>query len=429
MLQRQLEPNANRIQADLRALADIGRIGETGVSRLTWSQEDLEARRYVMNAMKESGMEVREDVVGNIIAIRVQCLDSSLPPVMTGSHIDTPDLGGNYDGMVGVVGGIEVIRMLNDNGIVTRHPLEVVVFAGEEVEPFGTGCKGSIGMAGKLTDKMLDEWVHRQGHTYREALRRAGFQPDQFRTAARAPDTARAYVELHIEQGRVLEEHGKTLGVVTSITGGSRWKTTSILGTPDHSGATPMPMRRDALCAACELVLAIERFAREEEQYGTVGTVGSLEAYPGSSNVVPGKVEMSIEFRGVDGPSKRRAMAKFNKFVEELRRRRPVEIEIGGFYKDEDPYQLTEEIVDLIERIVARLGIPYMRMPSGGGHDAQYMLSVTKVGMIFVPSVRGISHSPEEYTSLDDIVSGVKVLGHTLVELAGVAESRFAQVT
>lgn len=412
-----LKPNSDRIEADLKALARIGQVGETGVSRLTWSEEDLRARKYVMTKMEDAGMEVREDAVGNIIGRR-KSLDPSLPAVMTGSHIDTPDLGGNYDGMVGVIGGIEVVRMLNDNGVVTHHPLEVVVFAGEEIEPFGAGCKGSIGMTGLLTDKKLDEWRHRDGHTYREALQRAGFPVAQFETAVRDPDTVKAYVELHIEQGRVLEENGKTIGVVTSITGESRYKPTTIRGIADHAGGTPMSIRRDALCAACEIVLAIERFAREEAEHGTVGTVGSLKVYPGSSNVIPGKVEMSIELRGNNGPSKRRAMAKLDKFIEELRRRRPVEIEFGGFYRDEDPFQLTEEIVNHIERTAARHEIPHMRMPSGGGHDAQYMLRLTKVGMIFVPSVGGFSHCPEEFTRLEDIVYGIQVLGNVLTDLA-----------
>jgi N-carbamoyl-L-amino-acid hydrolase len=400
----------------IEELASIGR-GATGITRLPLSAEDLEARRYVMGLMEEVGLQVTTDAVGNIFAKRVQAADRSLASVLTGSHICTGTNYGKYDGVVGVLCALEAIRLFNEQNIATVHPIEVVVFTAEEPERFKAFMPGSRSVAGKLSVEDLRSFEDEDGITFYDALVRAGYHPQELAAARRTRETVKAYVELHIEQGRVLGDLGKRIGIVTAITAPTRFWVT-IVGRADHSGATPMGLRKDALCAAAELILAVEQYGKEEAQRSTVATVGYIKAEPGSMVVVPGQVTVSVDIRGIDAASKKRVFDNVQQTIIRLSQQRNVDIDTEMIHHT-DPVPLSKEIISTIQETCGELGTDAWVMHSGAGHDAQQMASFTDAGMIFVPSVDGISHNPREYTPIEDIVLGTELLAHVLLKLSG----------
>jgi beta-ureidopropionase / N-carbamoyl-L-amino-acid hydrolase len=410
-----LVPNATRLQ---RTIDDLGAFGYReghGVTRPSLSAEDMAGRRYVIDLMAEAGLTVRVDPVGNIIGTRLG-LEPALPPVATGSHIDTVVEGGKYDGMVGVLGGIEVARLFDEAGLSTLRSLEVIAFTGEEQGGFRTGTKGSKAMAGKLTPDHLRQWRDEQGVSFWDSLAQAGYHPENLAEAARPPGSLFAYVELHIEQGKILEDAGKSVGIVTAIAGLTQYRV-QIKGSPDHSGGTPMELRRDALVAAAEMVLAVERLARSESVHRTVGTVGDLRVSPGMTVVVPGKAELWIDVRGVDDASKRRVLAGIDDTLTEVCGRRGLACERSVII-DDQALPMSRLVIDELRAAGRDLGLEPLAMPSGANHDARHLAAITEVGMLFVPSVGGVSHSPEEYTAIKDICAGVQVLAHALLRLA-----------
>lgn len=415
---RRFEANSGRLERTLEELASIGK-GEIGITRLPLSLEDLEARRYVMDLMREAGLEIKADPVGNICAKRTKAVDPSLPSVMTGSHICTGTNYGKYDGTVGVLGALEAIRLLNEQDITTVHPIEVVVFTAEEPQRFKAFMPGSRGMAGRLTLEDLRKFKDPDGITFWDALVSAGYHPENVADARRTKKTLKAYLEMHIEQGRVLDDTGKRIGVVTAIAAPSRFFVT-ITGRTDHSGATPMGFRKDALCAAAELILAVEECGREEAENSSVATVGMIDVEPGAMVVIPGEARMSVDIRGIDSASRKRVVNAVHRKMAELRQARGVEIEIEMVHESE-PVGLSKTVVSTIRESCDELGIDALMMPSGAGHDAQQIATFTGVGMIFVPSVEGISHSPREYTRLEDIALGTELLAHVLLKLSGEA--------
>jgi len=410
--------NSRRLERTFEELASIGKV-EPGITRLPLSLEDLEARTYVMDLMREAGLEIKADAVGNICAKRTKAVDPSLPSVMTGSHICTGTNYGKYDGTVGVLGALEAIRLLDEQDITTVHPIEVVVFTAEEPQRFKAFMPGSRGMAGRLTLEDLRNSKDADGVTFWDALVSGGYHPENLAAARRTKETLKAYVEMHIEQGRVLDDTGKRIGIVTAIAAPWRFFVT-ITGRTDHSGATPMGFRKDALCAAAELILAVEKHGREETENSSVATVGMIDVEPGAMVVIPGKARMSVDIRGVDVASRQRVVKAVYRKIAELRQARGVEVEIEMVH-DSEPVRLAETVVSTIRETCDELGIDAMMMPSGAGHDAQQIATFTDVGMIFVPSVEGISHSPREYTRLEDIVLGTELLAHVLLKLSGEA--------
>jgi len=415
-----MRPDPGRIERNIEELGRIGKVGETGVSRLTFTKDDLAGREYMMEEMRRAGLEVTVDPVGNIFGKRVQLTeDPSLPSVMVGSHIDTPLVGGKYDGVVGVIGGLEVVRMLNDERMKTRHPIEVVIFAGEELTRFGSSFKGSLPVVGSCTEKLLKEvWVDKQGVSYWDTLASVGLKPEDFEKAKRSPESIKCYFEMHIEQGPVLEDIGKSVGLVSAIAGATRgWAT--IKGLPNHSGAFPMRLRKDALAAASEIVLEMEAAARREAHLGTVGTIGDLVVKPGVMNIIPGEVTMSLEVRGVDIGSKNRVLEDLRRKFSEVAASRNMEIQYHyNNLGDDDPFVLDGELRELLEESAKQEGIDYIVMPSGAGHDAMFMTRITRVGMLFVPSVAGKSHVPEEFTETKDLVLGTSVLAGAVLKMA-----------
>ncbi len=415
---RRFKANVERLGRNIEELGSIGRDGQ-GITRLPLSQEDLEARQYVMSLMQAAGLQVRADGVGNIFGKRIQAADPSLPSVLTGSHICTGTHYGRYDGTVGVLGALEAIRLLNEQDITTLHPIELVVFTAEEPQRFKAFMPGSRSVAGKLTVQDLHSFQDDDGITFWDALVQAGYHPEELAAARRTRETVKAYVEMHIEQGRVLEDVGKRIGIVTAIAAPTRFWV-MITGRADHSGATPMWLRKDALCAAAELIVAVEQYGREESKQATVATVGYVKAEPGSMVVVPGKATISVDIRGIDVASKKRVFDNVQQKMAELSRQRDVDTKIEIIHHA-DPVPLSKQVVEVIQETSAELSIDAWLMHSGAGHDAQQMASFTDTGMIFVPSVEGISHNPNEYTHLEDILLGTELLAHVLLKLSGEA--------
>ncbi len=400
--------DARRLEERIQTLARFGANPEGGVSRVAFSEADIAGREYIQSLMRGAGLEVRIDAAGNLIGRRAGT-DPALPPIMTGSHIDSVPKGGNYDGDVGVLGALEVAELLREHGIATRHPFEFVVFTDEE-----GGVVGSQAMAGRLGPGTLDVVSH-SGLTIREGIRKVGGDPERLAEARREPGSIAAFVELHIEQGAILDETGTDIGVVEGIVG-IRWWDVTVEGFANHAGTTPMNRRRDALVSAAELTLAVNQIASTTP--GTqVATIGRIEAEPGAPNVIPGRVTLSLEIRDLAAEK----MESVYRAVEAEARRIAVARETQIRFADVDvalePAPTDERLRQLVESAASALGLSHRRMPSGAGHDSQEIAHVAPIAMIFVPSESGISHAPKEYTPPADIANGVNVLLRTLLAI------------
>jgi beta-ureidopropionase / N-carbamoyl-L-amino-acid hydrolase len=398
-----------RMAARIEALGAFGANPEGGVSRIAYSDADLAGREYIAGLMRAAGLTVRVDTAGNLIGRRAG-LEEGLPPIVLGSHIDSVPGGGNYDGDVGVIGAIEVAELLEASGHVTRHPLEIVSFTDEE----GT-LVGSRAMVGKLTDASLDVVSH-SGLTVREGIRRVGGDPDRLDLAARKPGDVTAYVELHIEQGATLDDEHVDIGVVEGIVGIRHWEVT-VEGFANHAGTTPMTKRRDALVSAAELTLAVNRIANEMPGR-QVATVGRIRALPGAPNVIPGTVVLSLEIRDLEADKIQAVFDRIQREAAQIAEARSTPIRFHEI--DVAPPAPTDPRMRRIIATAAKdLGLSFKAMPSGAGHDAQDLATIAPTGMIFVPSVGGISHSPKEYTSPDDMANGANALLHTVLAVDG----------
>ena len=404
--QDRIVANPERMDQRIQALSEFGANPEGGVSRVAFSDADIAGREYIKELMRDAGLDVRVDTAGNIIGRRAGREDG-LPPILFGSHIDSVPGGGNYDGDVGVIAAIEVIELLNEHGIETRHPLEVVNFTDEE-----GGLTGSRAMVGKMTKEALQVVSH-SGLTIGEGIKRVGGDPDRLELAARKPGELTAYIELHIEQGALLYEEGIDIGVVEGIVG-IRWWDVTVEGMANHAGTTPMNRRQDAMVSAAELTLAINRIANELEGR-QVATVGRIQALPGAPNVIPGKVVMSLEIRDLDAAKMQRVFEFIEVEAGRISADRGTAITFDEVDVASPPAPTDEVMRDIIASAADRLGMSYKRMPSGAGHDAQDFAHMTPTGMIFVPSVDGISHSPKEFTSAADMANGASVLLHTVL--------------
>ena len=402
-------------QADVgrleRRIQELGRSGanpEGGVSRVAFSEADIAGRAYVKSLMQDAGLEVRVDAAGNIIGRRAGT-DPELPVIMTGSHIDSVPKGGNYDGDVGVLGAIEVAELLRGAGIATQHPLEFVVFTDEE-----GGTAGSQAMAGRLGAAALDIVSH-SGLTIRDGIRAVGGDPARLAEARRAPGSVAAFVELHIEQGAILDESDVDIGVVEGIVG-IRWWDVTAEGVANHAGTTPMDRRRDALVTAAEFALAVNRIASTTP--GTqVATVGRIQAEPGAPNVIPGRVTLSLEIRDLAAEKMESVFRAIETEGNRIGAARGTSLRFAEVELALEPAPTDERLRKLIESAAESLELSHRRMPSGAGHDAQEMAHVAPIAMIFVPSKGGISHAPQEFTAPTDIANGANVLLRTLLAI------------
>jgi len=388
--------------------------GDTGITRLALSEEELQARSYVISVMEKMGMKIRVDGIGNIIG-RLSGTDPAAAPVIVGSHLDSVPEGGRYDGVLGIVAGLAAIRRIQSEGT-TRHPLELIVFTAEESSRFGFATMGSKAMAGVADIRAWSKAKDSQGTGFMEALATAGFQPDQIEAASRVGEPIHSFIEIHIEQGPVLEDAGLAIGVVEAIAAPTRLKI-KVEGTPGHSGTTPMDSREDALVTAAQIVMAVREVALERYGEGTVGTVGNIKVYPGVMNVIPGLAELWVDIRGVNHDSVIETMQELKDEISIIAESEGTTVSIEVLTSDK-PVRLHPKVADAVENACKDLKIPFRRMNSGAGHDAMHMASLCPTGMIFIPCARGISHNPEEYASPDDIMTGVDVLTRTMRELA-----------
>lgn len=402
-----------RIQNNLKALAAIGATPEGGATRPAWSALEREAHLLAAQWMREAELDVWVDTVGNTFGRR-EGSDPHLPTIMVGSHLDTVNNGGNLDGTVGVVGSLEVVRELAAKGAVTRHPITVVAFAAEEAVRFADTCMGSKLITGYMGRAELDRLKDAQGVTPVEAMQGVGLHPDRLDEAKWDTSRIAAYIEMHIEQGQVLEKLCKQVGVITAIAAATRYKVI-LKGSADHSGATPMGERKDALAAAAEIVLGVERIAAFEAGPTTVGTVGILKIQPGAMTVIPGGAELGIDIRDTVVEPKKVASDKIAAMIQEVCERRNIKLELIQLL-DDVPAVMSTTIQEAIRHSAGRLGYSYHMMPSAAGHDARIMGFATQTGMIFVPSRQGLSHSPEEWTNPADLLAGINVLVEAVQE-------------
>jgi N-carbamoyl-L-amino-acid hydrolase len=405
--------NGDRLKDLLLGLAEFGKNPEGGVSRLGFSKEDLAARAWLVDRMKEAGLEVWVDPAANIHGRRPGG-DASLPVILFGSHIDSVPNGGNFDGDVGSMGSLEVMRTLKDEKAVTRHPFEMVVWSNEEGVHYGKGVFGSR-MAARGPDVGELEAKDEDGVTLAEWLRRYGLDPRRIGEARLDPARVASYIELHIEQGGVLDRGGVQIGVVQGIVGIDRYHVT-LEGFANHAGTTPMAERRDALVAAARLILAVreEVMARPGRQ---VGNVGYVQVLPGAPNVVPGLVRLPVELRDLRRDAIDDMAGRVRARAEAIGKEAGVAFTMERYANDE-PALTDPDLQDLIETSARALGYSTLRLPSGAGHDAQSLgRAGIRIGMIFVPSKGGISHSPRELTEWDDVTRGAEVLYRVLREL------------
>jgi N-carbamoyl-L-amino-acid hydrolase len=398
----------DRMEQRIQALGGFGTNEDGGVNRVAFSDADIAGRNYIKDLMREAGLRVRVDTAGNIIGRR-EGSEEGLPPIMFGSHIDSVPGGGNYDGDVGVIGAIEVAQLMHERGIVTRHPLEIVSFTDEE-----GGLTGSRAMIGKLTDATLDVVSH-SGMTIRDGIRHVGGDPNRLELAVRKPGDLAAFVELHIEQGAILHEENVDIGVVEGIVG-IRWWDVTIEGFANHAGTTPMNRRWDAMVTAAELTLAINRIATELPGR-QVATVGKIQAFPGAPNVIPGEVVMSLEIRDLDAVKMQQVFDLISAEAGRIGGVRFTPIRFREIAVASPPAPTDEQMRRIISASAEELGMSFKLMPSGAGHDAQDMATIAPTGMIFVPSVDGISHSPKEFTSANDMANGATVLLKTILAI------------
>jgi N-carbamoyl-L-amino-acid hydrolase len=410
--------NKRRLMRDLNAIGRIG-IGNHGsVTRLVFSIKELRSRQLLMHLMRQAGLNIRIDPIGNIFG-RFEAGHPRAPAVLAGSHLDTVVHGGKYDGPVGVIGALEAVRAISENKIAIRSPLEVDCFVGEESSRFGFSTLGSSLIAGEVHPNDLANAVDPQGTKLETVLGSLGITRRNLHSLKRDPKTLKAYLELHIEQGPILEAKRKRIGLVTSIAAPSRFRVV-FKGRADHSGTTPMDMRKDALVAAAYLIEYIERICRKYASMAkgrVVGTVGALKIEPGVINAVPGRAELAVDIRGTSARAKNAVARRVKEEARAIAKRRGIGLELLKI-REEDPVPLDRRILALTKALCSEQRIDYEIMPSGAGHDAMQMAKITPAGMIFVPSKRGISHNPLEWTHPDDITLGAQLLMETMVRVA-----------
>jgi N-carbamoyl-L-amino-acid hydrolase len=410
--------NQRRLMRDLNAIGRIG-IGSRGaVTRLVFSVKELRSRQLLIHLMRQAGLKIHIDGIGNIFG-RLEGSDAKAPAVLAGSHLDTVIHGGKYDGPVGVIGALEAIRTIGENKIAVRAPLEVVCFVGEESSRFGFSTLGSSLVAGEVHAKDLANAVDAQGTKLADVLASLGIAAKQLHGLTRDPKSLKAYFELHIEQGPILEAIGKRIGLVTSIAAPSRFRII-FTGQADHSGTTPMEMRKDALVAAAQLIEFIEKTCRKFSSMAkgrVVGTVGALKIEPGVINAVPGRAELSVDIRSTSAQSKARVARMVTERAQQIARKRAIGVEVLTI-REENPVPLDKRLLSVTKEICRRKQIVYEIMPSGAGHDAMQMAKITPAAMIFIPSQRGISHNPLEWTAPDDIGLGTQLLMESLIRVA-----------
>lgn len=405
---QEISINSDRLHESLMKLSTYGKNDGGGSDRQAYTKHDIEARAYVKELMEDAGMNVSVDFAGNIIGKKAGKIPS-LKPISFGSHIDEVPNGGDYDGPVGSMGSIEVVKTLTEKGIQTDHPLEVIIFTNEE-----GGVVGSRALVGALSKEAL-QVVSSSGLTQYDGIKALGGNPDRIPELKRNAGDIAAFLELHIEQGGNLYTEKLDIGVVEGIVAIEWWEL-SFSGKANHAGTTPMNMRKDPMLPAAKFVLAVNEIVNSYEG-NQVGTVGKIQAFPGAGNVIPGEVKVTLEIRDLSSEKIWAIYSEMEKRAKSLASESDIGLEIKHIEVASKPALADPMIRDIIKFQAEKLGLSTKSLPSGAGHDAQEMARIAPMGMIFIPSKDGISHAPAEFSTKKDIANGANVLLNTIVEL------------
>jgi beta-ureidopropionase / N-carbamoyl-L-amino-acid hydrolase len=407
---RMVRINLARLRKDLEDLGKIGTTPDGGVWRSSFSEADMQARRWYLQRLQEAHLHHWVDTAGNIYA-RV---GNGGPAVIAGSHLDSVPNGGRFDGALGVMAAFECLRAINDHGIQTGLPIEAVAFTDEEGR-FG-GFIGSFAVIGTMTYEEVMKRRDLRGMPLADAMRQVGLDPTRIVEARRQPHDIKVYVELHIEQGPILESIGIPIGVVQGIVAGSRtWIT--FRGRADHAGTTPMAMRKDAFLGAADFGLRLRDMVLAEGSGSSVGTVGALDLKPGASNIVPETAFLTLDLRDISGEVLQRLLMRADMLAHDTAEKWGLEVMVERMRLSEAAH-MSPQVQAVIDEAARDLGHKTYWMNSGAGHDAQVMAKITEAGMIFVPSRQGRSHSPAEFTDWEQVENGANVLLNTLIRLA-----------
>ncbi|MFT9596292.1 M20 family metallo-hydrolase [Mesobacillus sp.] len=406
--------NKQRLEQRINELAEIGKIGETGVCRLSLSKEDRQGVEKVKGWMEEAGLTARIDHFGNLIG-RLEGENPEAPILMLGSHIDSQPYGGRFDGVIGVLGALEAAQTMKENNIVSRMPIEVVAFSDEEGCRFNKGLFGVRGILGKLEEGELER-TDKDGITRRQALIEFGCDPDKLKESEYPEGSIAAFLEMHIEQGPVLEKNNLPVGIVTGISG-PLWLTVELEGFAGHAGSVPMPMRQDALVGAAKVIVALNELASEDPDAPTVGTVGSLKIFPDSRNIIPEKVTFTVDLRDIDINRRHRIEERLRTQISEITEQHGLLCKISEDTNSEPRY-CSQEIMNVMREESSKIGLDTMELMSGPFHDSLAMSYVCDYGMIFVRCQDGISHNPKEFSTFEDISLGAELLYQTAVRMA-----------
>lgn len=406
-----LEINRERLQADIQALSQIGRQEDLGLYRMAFSEGDMAGRAWFRQRTEEAGLEFYQDGAANLHA-RLHW-DAKRPSIMMGSHLDSVPGAGHLDGALGVLVALECLRCFKEQDIPSNFPLEAVAFSDEEGR-FG-GMLGSQAIAGKLTPEAIHKAIDLDGISLAKAMSEQGLDAMDALYARRDPESIHTFLELHIEQGPLLDKMGIAVGNVDAIAGLFKWEIT-LIGSANHAGTTPMDMRNDAFMGLSEFATQLQRLLDEYGSARSVATIGRVELLPGAANVVPGKVNFSLEARDTNADTLLQLADAFRRALSAIARSHGLMFEFK-ILSDIAPVKSDAGILATIENVAKSLNIPFLQMPSGSAHDCQIMASITRAGMIFVPSKDGRSHSTAEWTDMEDIFKGANVALNTLYRL------------
>jgi beta-ureidopropionase / N-carbamoyl-L-amino-acid hydrolase len=399
--------NADRLIQHMTAMGEIGKDPVGGYARVAYTDADRQSREYTIGLMRAAGLTISIDTAGNIYGRRPGS-QPGLPALLIGSHVDSVPQGGNYDGIVGSLGAIEVAQSLADAHLTLRHPLEVLVFQNEE-----GGLKGSRAVSGELREQELTQ-ATRSGKSLRDGIAFIGGDPARFGDARRKPGEILGYFELHIQQGGTLDTEKINIGVVEGIVGNRRWDVI-IEGFANHAGTTPMNQRRDALLAAAKFIEAVNRVVTSMPGR-QVATVGRIEAVPGAYNVIPGKVVLGLDVRDLDASRSDAIFDRIRSEADEIAKASGTKFSFTKIV-DDQPVLTDPRMQKIVADSAAQLNLTTKLLPSGATHDAQSIGHLAPIGMIFIPSVAGISHAPQEFSRPEDIVRGANVLLRCVLQL------------
>ncbi|MDY0235682.1 MAG: M20 family metallo-hydrolase [Gudongella sp.] len=397
--------NKERVKRDIENLSSFNSTPGKGVTRLAFSKEDSQARNYLKTQMKKAGLEIYEDGYGSLFG-RLEGKNSDLPIVMIGSHYDTVVNGGPFDGVVGIVAGIEIVRVLQENNYKLNNSLEIAAFNDEEGVRFGKGISNSRAITGDIEEEELDKRVDNSGKSLRTAIIEYGIRPDLM-AAKRKPGSIKSFLELHIEQGPILSNKKKQIGLVETIMGYNIIEI-KFRGRAGHAGTTSMDIRNDALVVASRFILSVNDIVRGVGE-GAVGTVGQMEIRPNASNVIPEYVKLILDLRA----NKQTTIMKINHLIEEelesIGNEKGIEVEMKRILSIL-PVDMSEDNLQILKQKTEEAGFEYEMMNSGAAHDSMVMSRIAPSSLVFVPSVNGLSHHPEEWTEYEDIVKGIELM-------------------